>query len=243
MLKLQAYKVNELKKMFHKNRISNLERTLKTCGVEFKKSGSGENTTYTITAINDELRVFCVSELGFATQTEIRKLTNFLYYFLNVEDFVNLPDQAKEQYMKDSNRYVSRQTIAKYIRKLINANYVARSNDFIYYFVYKGVRKPTDKETYCKAWREYFKDKENGYDSSMAIFNMIANYGGYAQKYAPTEQNAIYAKEINHLNDLVLERIQVLYKENKTQTADRKDKDCRQSVFYFLLKHLTEYFL
>ena len=207
MLKLQAYKVNELKEMFHINRTFNLERSLNTYGVKFTKSGSGENTTYTITAINDELRVFCVSELGFAPQTEMRKLTFFLYYFLNVEDFVNLPDQAKEQYMNDSNRYVSRQTIARYIQKLINANYVARSNDFIYYFVYKGVRKPTDKETYCKAWREYFKDKENGYDSSMAIFNMIANYGGYAQKYAPTEQNAIYEDNINHLNELVLERI------------------------------------
>ena len=214
MLKLQAYKVNELKEMFHINRTSNLERSLKTYGVEFTKSGSGENTTYTITAINDELKIFCISELGFAPQTEMRKLTFFLYYFLNVEDFVNLPDQAKEQYMKDSNRYVSRQTIARYIQKLIHANYVARSDNFIYYFVYKGVRKPTDKETYCKAWCEYFKDKENGYDSSMAIFNMIANYGGYAQKYAPTEQNAIYEDNINYLNELVLEKITQYNDEN-----------------------------
>ena len=112
MLEFKSYKVNELKEMFHINRTFNLERSLNTYGVEFTKSGSGENTTYTITAINDELRVFCVSELGFATQTEIRKLTNFLYYFLNVEDFVNLPDQAKEQYMRDNDRDVSRQTIA-----------------------------------------------------------------------------------------------------------------------------------
>lgn len=213
MLEFKAYKVNELKKMFHISRISNLERSLKTYGVEFTKSGSGENTTYTITAIKDELKLFCVLELGFAPQTDMKKLTYFLYYFLNVEDFVNLPDQAKEQYMSEGNRYVSRQTIARYIQKLINANYVARSNEFIYYFVYKGIRKPTDKETYCKAWREYFKDKENGCDSSMAIFNMIANYGGYAQKYAPTEQNAIYQADINYLNNLVLERIEQEYTE------------------------------
>ena len=225
MLEFKYYKVNELKEMFHINRTSNLERSLNTYGVEFIKSGSGEDTTYTITAINDELKIFCISELGFAPQTDMRKLTYFLYYFLNVEDFVNLPDQAKEQYMNDGDRYVSRQTIARYIQKLINANYVARSNDFIYYFVYKGVRKPTDKETYCKAWREYFKDKENGYDSSMAIFNMIANYGGYAQKYAPTEENAIYEDKINYLNELVVLEI---IKENvyKNSQSINSYEDC-----------------
>ncbi len=213
MLKLNEYSVNELKEMFHIDRISNLERSLIGYGVEYTKNGYGENQTFNITAIKDELKLFCVLELGFAPQTDMKKLTNFLYCFLNVEDFVNLPDQAKEQYMSEGNRYVSRQTIARYIQKLINANYVARSNEFIYYFVYKGIRKPTDKETYCKAWREYFKDKENGYDSSMTIMNMISNFGGYAQKYAPTEQNAIYQADINHLNNLVLERIEQEYTE------------------------------
>ena len=40
---------------------------------------------------------------------------------------------------------------------------------------------------------------------------MLFNYGGYARKYAPPEQNAIERDTINYLNDLVLERIQKEY--------------------------------
>ena len=94
---------------------------------------------------------------------------------------------------------------------------MARSSEFIYYFVFDGKRTQTDRSTYCKAWREYFEDKEAGYDSGFAIGNMIDNYGGYAQKYAPTEQNGIYMDNINHLNDLVLERITSEYGQKEKQ--------------------------
>lgn len=71
MLEFKSYKVNELKEMFHINRTFNLERSLNTYGVEFTKSGSGENTTYTITAINDELKIFCITFIFFIIFNEL----------------------------------------------------------------------------------------------------------------------------------------------------------------------------
>ena len=173
MLELKSYSAKELTEIFKTDRLNNIERSLKNYKVDYIKSGQGENTKYEITAINDELRLFCIMDLGFAPQTDMKKLTNFLYLYLNVEEFVNLPDLAKETFTREAGRYISRQTIANYTNKLINANYIARSSNYIYYFVLKDKRTIIDKETYKKAWREYFQDKENGASSDEAIFNMI----------------------------------------------------------------------
>ena len=61
---------------------------------------------------------------------------------------------------------------------------------------------------------------------------MIVNYGGYASKYAPTEISAFYLKKLNHLNELVCERIEQEYEANKTQTSDSENTDCQVSDFF-----------
>ena len=211
MLEAKKYSFSELSTILGTKGKKNIEGKLGRYNIDYTLSGRGKNSTFDITAVNDELKVFCITDIGFPAQTDTNKLTNFLYYFLNHNDFLRLPDEAKQIFMKENNMALSRQTIAKYTRYLISANLFYRSDDFIYYFIYKGKRTPTDKETYNKAWREYFADKENGAEPFEAMLNMVCNYGGYARKYIVAEPNALELDRITKLNDLVLERIEKIY--------------------------------
>lgn len=211
MIEERKYTISELSAILGTKDKDNIIGKLKRYNIEFTESGRGNNLIFDITAVNDKLKVFCILDIGFPAQTDINKLANFLYFFLNVEDFIILPDEAKALFMADNGRTLSRQTIANYIKRLITANLMYRSDKIIYYFICKQERTPTDKETYNKAWRGYFADKAKGAEPSEAMLNMLINYGGYAKKYIVPEQNALELDRINYLNDLVLERIEQLY--------------------------------
>ncbi len=211
MIEERKYTISELSAVLGTNGKDNIEGKLQRYNIEYTVTGRSKDIVFDITAVNDKLKVFCILDIGFPAQTDINKLANFLYFFLNVEDFIILTDEAKALFMADNGRTLSRQTIANYIKRLINANLMYRSDKIIYYFIYKKERTPTDKESYNKAWREYFADKAKGADSFEAILNMVINYGGYAKKYVVPEQNALELDRINYLNDLVLERIEQLY--------------------------------
>lgn len=211
MIEERKYTISELSAVLGTNGKDNIEGKLQRYNIEYTVTGRSKDIVFDITAVNDKLKVFCILDIGFPAQTDINKLANFLYYFLNVEDFIILPDEAKALFMADNGRTLSRQTIANYIKRLITANLMYRSDKIIYYFIYKQKRTPTDKETYNKAWREYYADKVKGAEPSEAMLNLLINYGGYAKKYVVPEQNALELDRINYLNDLVLERIEQLY--------------------------------
>lgn len=211
MIEERKYKISELSAVLGTKGKDNIEGKLQRYNIKYTVTGRGNDIVFDITAVNDKLKVFCILDIGFPAQTDINKLANFLYFFLNVENFITLPDEAKALFMADNGRTLSRQTIANYIKRLITANLMYRSDKIIYYFIYKQERTPTDKETYNKAWRGYFADKAKGAEPSEAMLNMLINYGGYAKKYIVPEQNALELDRINYLNDLVLERIEQLY--------------------------------
>ena len=120
-----------------------------------------------------------------------------------------MPDEVKERRMYEKNQPVSRQTIANYTQKLVNREWICRdTSNYIYYFAYKGMQKLTTREVYSQAWKEYWRDKENGFDSILAIKKMQLNYGGVARKQATPEANVFYLDKIQELCNLIQESIE-----------------------------------
>ena len=115
-----------------------------------------------------------------------------------------MPDEVKEQRMMEKGVPVSRQTIANYIQKLVNQEWVYKdSHNYIYYFAYINTQRIATRAEYSKAWKEYWKNKEQGMDSMEAIIYMRATYGGVARKQAVPEPNAIYLNKIAELNNYI----------------------------------------
>ena len=61
----------------------------------------------------------------------------------------------------------------------------------------------TDKEEYCKAWRECHQRLEKGMNWTETISIMRNDYGGIARKQAIPEINGIYNEEIKLLCNLI----------------------------------------
>ena len=211
MLKVgYKYKKSELAQIFGSTSKQAINRKLDRYGVQFSVAGRGEQAFYQIQQIEDKFKIFAITELGFDANTDFKKLRNFYYYFFNDEEFQTLPDEMKEARMREGNRDVSRQTIARYEDRLVKYNYIAYlgGDDYIYYFAHKGKRRTVERPEYSRAWREYWEDKESGMDSRMAIFNMIMHYGGVARKQAIPTINAIYLKKIDEMLSYIEESIE-----------------------------------
>lgn len=204
------YKKSELAQIFGSTSNQAINRKLSRYGVQFSVAGRGEQAVYQIQRIEDKFKIFAITELGFDANTDFKKLRNFYYYFFNDEEFQTLPDEMKEARMREGNKDVSRQTIARYENKLVKYNYIAYlgGDDYIYYFAHKGKRRTVKRPEYSRAWREYWEDKESGMDSRTAIFNMIMHYGGVARKQAIPTLNAIYLKKIDEMLSYIEESIE-----------------------------------
>lgn len=195
------YKKSELTQIFGSKSNQAISRKLDRYGVKFSVAGRGEQAVYKIRQMDDKFKIFAITELGFDANTDFQKLRNFYFYFFNDEEFQTLPDEMKEARMRENNRDISRQTIAKYLDRLVEHNYIAYlgGDDFVYYFAHKGKRRTVEKSEYSRAWREYWSDKESGMDYYTAIYNMIVHYGGVARKQAVPTVNAIYGKKIDEM--------------------------------------------
>ena len=85
MLECKEYAAPELWKYFGVKNNDGLDEKLKeTYKVDFVKAGRGKDTIYTITAIPDPFKVFCVFDLGFDPNTDSRKLRDFIFYLLGM---------------------------------------------------------------------------------------------------------------------------------------------------------------
>ena len=169
------YKKSELTQIFGSKSNQAISRKLDRYGVKFSVAGRGEQAVYKIRQMDDKFKIFAITELGFDANTDFQKLRNFYFYFFNDEEFQTLPDEMKEARMRENNRDISRQTIAKYLDRLVEHNYIAYlgGDDFVYYFAHKGKLRTVEKSEYSRAWREYWSDKESGMDYYTAIYNMI----------------------------------------------------------------------
>lgn len=208
MLELRTYNIDEINAILGTTNRQGIQRKLNRYGVEYSVSGWGTKTKFEIKNIEDEFKLFCILDLEMSANTDFHKFLYFMYYFLNDEDFCWLPNEILEIKMDERENYISRQTIANYKRRLEQLNLFHTSCEYVYYFARGQTQIITDKETYSKAWCEYWEDKSNGMDSVEAIHNMISNYGGVARKQAIIEENAINADTINKINDMVCRAVE-----------------------------------
>lgn len=224
MLELRTYTKKELSQIFQTNDTQGLKRKLSRYGVQYTTQGRGNTLTFTITQTADPFKVFCIENLGFSGQTDFRKLRDFLYYYLNDDDFQTLPDEMKATRMSEEGRYVSRQTIANYIRHLSRENYISLTGgEAVYYFAYQKKRVPATKEQYSEAWKDYWNYREQGANSYMAITRMRVKYGGVARKQPIPQFNGIYRTKLETLNNMICESIEKeLAEESLSQTANTK---------------------
>ena len=155
MLELRKYTKPELSKMFGTRGMESLQRKLNRYGIAFDVEGRGENAVFTIRAITDPFKIYCITELGFDGRTDFQKVRNFYNYFFNDDEFMAMPDEVKEYRMRKQGQNVSRQTIASYIAKLDSKNLIDRNtNNYIYYFALRQEQRIADKEEYLKAWHQ-----------------------------------------------------------------------------------------
>ena len=197
MLELRTYTKAEMAAILGTPGRQGMTNRLRNYGVAFRCQGNADNLKITITAIPDPFKVFCILELGFAPQCDFRKMRNFFWYYFQDDEFRSLPDEVLENRVKDQGQVLTRQTIAKWRVRLADLGLIWLSTkDFIYYFAYKDTQRMTTREEYSQAWHDYWADKDEGYDSWVAIMNMREKYGGVARKQPKAELNGIYVDSV-----------------------------------------------
>ena len=209
MLEARKYTKTEMAEILETTDNQGISRKLQRYGIEFEKSGRGEKTIFDIKAVPDKFKMYCISELGYDGRIDFRKLREFLYCYINDDEFRAMPDEVKEYRMRADEKPISRQTIAKYTFQLKNLDIVnLDSGRYIYYFAFKDIQRVTEHKEYVMAWKQYWENRENEMASIDAISIMIATFGGVARKQAIPEFNAIYYNKIEELNRIILESIE-----------------------------------
>lgn len=202
MLEEKEYTKAEIESILNVNSREKVKRKLDTYDVKYQIEGRGDYKIRII-SINDPFKLFCILELSFPAQTDFVKLRNFIYFFLNYEDFMSLPNEKMQLFLVSKGKPISRQTIGKWQNHLINLTVINESSDYNYYFSYKGTLTTTDHNTYLKAWHMYFYQVDTlNYTSSESMSHVIAQYGGVPRKKAILSINAFYLEFCETLNEL-----------------------------------------
>ncbi len=206
MLEEREYKKAEIAEILRTRDNQGIKRKLNNYGIEYSCSGRGNSLQVHITKIPSmfQFKVFCITELNMPAQTDFKKFRNFLYYFLNDEDFRWLPDETLAIRMTEKEAPISRQTIALYKSYLQRANLISLSTgDEIYYFAKNKQQRIVDREEYLSAWREYWETKAETGSAQIAAQVMQERHGGMARKQHKAVINGIHLSTWNELNDLV----------------------------------------
>ena len=217
MLELRKYSFADLSAYLGSNENQAIERKLNSYGIQFSGDGRGQNKTYTITAIPDRFRVFCVFDLHLSPQTNYEKFRDFLFFLFRDDDFCGSPMEVMEEFLRIQGRGISRQTISNYIKRLDDRGLIHQGGEFVYYRVFKQFGAQThqviSKAEYCEAWKTYFECKAKHYDSRAAYRCMYNQFGGVPRKQRKIEQNAFTADILNTLEQLVMESFETEYSE------------------------------
>ena len=186
MLELTTYKPAEIGAYLGTFGKEATERKLKRYGIQYYTDGTRANLTYTITAIPDPFKVFCVFDLGIDPRVDFTKFRDFLFYLLGDEDFSWRPKEMMEEYLREVGSPLSRKTISKYINRLEKLNLIYTQGDVVYYKVYKyyGVQKHEiiTKEEYSAAWAVYWEKRRNNESWAVAYCSMYSKLGGVPRK-------------------------------------------------------------
>ena len=237
-LKLEpgTYSITELGKIINSNGKQAIDRKLRSWEVSYSSTGRGAAREYTIEELRNPFKIFCITELGIDVHTDFNKIRDVYYFLLNDPEVPFWPAEKLSALLDSMDRSVSRQSIRKYIEKLIVNNYAGIDyQNFKYYFAYKDNYIETTRERYSQAWRKYWiLKKEEGMDSGYAIWDMICCYGGVARKHEGIAFNGIYISQIDYLNSLVCKSLEdetvSLFELYNTNLMRYKEQDA-ESIF------------
>ena len=213
MLEEKAYTIQEMRELLKTDaKKQGIERMLQRKNIEYSVEGWGENNVFTLKKVPPMLKfiAFCKKEFNLAPQTDFTRLRNFFYYYLDDENFRNLPDTIKSERMGENDMPLSRQTIGHYEQYLYREYYFCPDyTNFKYYLTHregdKKVAEEIDRKIYKEVWALYWKVKEETKSSEIARWTMFGEYGGYPNKSPIILENGITAKKVDELNELVLE--------------------------------------
>ena len=209
MLEEKTYTINELaEELKMKPDSQGIKRKLLRKGITFQTIGRGKKLSFQIEKIPSPFEFFCITELGFDSKTDLKKVCDLFYYCFNDEEFFAMPNEFKESKLDDGGKRINSATIAKYLNKLYSANYYTKgSTDYYYYFADGNKRAYTTREEYLDAWHDYWqlKSEVNVYFATAEIKRI---YGGFPRKHAIPERNAIENKNINLLIHLTNQRFE-----------------------------------
>lgn len=202
MLDLHQYNRQELIAIFKTERIDSIEAKLKRYGYKFQKQGRGKTYTLTITECPYRFREFCIEKLGFAPQTDFKKLKAYLSNFILDKQFRRLTFVEMERELK-KDTYVSAQTIGRWTKHLFNENIIGYG-DWIYYSIdttKKCKSKEITKKEYNTAWKIYYDNIDFDYCDRYGM--MCWSIGGYPFKKEEILLNAIESERIDELEKIL----------------------------------------
>lgn len=209
MLECRTYSYQELSAYLKTTSPKGIKTKLRNYEVEFESTGRGDRSTYQITAINDPFKVFAVFDLEASPQTDFHKFSYFVYLILTDDKFCGMGAEMMEEHLRTSVCQMSRQTIAKYIRRLTDFNLIDFTSEFVYYKVYKKYGVQThdviSREEYSAAWRIYWECKDEGYSTGGAFQTMYNWFGGVPRKQKLIEKNGIYNDLIEWVVGILIE--------------------------------------
>lgn len=212
MLDLKTYTRQELIELFKTDRLDSIKGKIKRQGYEYTTDGRGKTFTLTITKLPFHFRNFCIEELGFAPQTDFKKLKKFLYRFFFDKEFQQLPSSAMAREL-ETDCQVTYQTINRWMEKLFEQSMIFRSLwEFNYYSHgrdYDGniITFPIDRQTYREAWKAYWENKDYGYTE--AVNSMLIVSKGTPEKLGKLLENAFGGKKIDKLKEILEKEINI----------------------------------
>ena len=198
-----------MREILHTKDPQGIKRKLNNYGISYTEEGRGSDLCITITNIENPFKVFCIVELGFPASCKFDRLRDFVLYFFCWDEFREFPDEQMELFLRDNDQYVCRQTIRGWMRRFEQNNLILqRSNEYIYYGIYKDERYEITKEEYGSAWSCYFENIRKGASSSLAFMSMTNVYGYIPRKKEVAVINGIYAQIIDTLIDLAQKEVE-----------------------------------
>lgn len=205
MLDKKKYNRQELIELFGTNRMDSIKSKLNRQGYKYTTSGRGDSFALTITELPPRFRNFCIKELGFAPQTDFKKLKKFLYVFFFDEEFQKLPFSEMERWFDKNDEHISYQTMSKYFSKLIENDLIWRSTfDYNYYTINHNREQITifiDRDVYREAWKAYWEGREYSYFE--ACSNMYKVSHGTPHKIGKVVENAFGGKKLDELIEIL----------------------------------------
>lgn len=208
MLALKEYNQTEMFELFKTDRNDVVKRKLIAQGYTFTTEGRGKNIKFILTEYKQplhwELKKYCVDVLGYDVRTDFEKLYIFFSVFMYDAEF------RKLSYIEMTRRLeikmqISRQTISKWIDKMLENNILGKGN---YTYFAHGYDEEGNKQTveisqqmYKNGWSEYWSGKETGYHEAISA---LVNYvSGFPQKVPEKVFNAFEYEKIEKLMEII----------------------------------------